>query len=166
MNEDRVKILAMLQEGKINVEEATRLLDATKADSNTRRPASPIAGTQQLEDANGDDAVTPTYAADTDSSTGAFLAGARLDGAKLDGAKLDGAFLLGADLRNADLRDADLRGSFLAFADLYNTNLRGANLNGAFMLFANGSDGDIAGVNWPGAFMPFTRFHQRKVQTV
>ncbi len=136
----------MLQEDKINVEEAMRLLEATEANASIRRPQISVAHTNTLEGEIADEAIIAARTTHTHSSSSAFLAGARLGGAKLDGAKLDGAFLLGADLRDADLRDA--------------------NFNGAFLPFANGSDGDMAGANWPGAFMPFTRFHQRKVQTV
>lgn len=156
MNEDRIKILAMLQEGKITVEEAARLLEATEADAPVSyAPVTRVIPVEAQTEAPPHDAPEDPYA-------GAFLAGARLDGAQLDGAKLAGAFLLGADLRNADLRNADLRGAFLPFADLYNANLRDANLNGAFLPFANGADGDLAGVRLPGAFMPFTRFHRRQ----
>ena len=163
MNEERMKILAMLQEGKITVEEAARLLDVTE--SAPRRPdvvtdAMPVVATAptSLE-------TVPVVSAGTaKSNEGAFLAGARLGGAKLDGAKLAGAFLLGADLRNADLRNADLTGAFLPFADLYNADLRNADLTGTFMPFANGADSNLAGLQLPGAFMPFTRFHGHKMQ--
>lgn len=161
MNEDRVKILAMLQEGKITVDEAARLLEATDADANTPRPAAlPINGiAPKREEAAPHESIE-------NPNAGAFLAGARLDGTRLEGAKLAGAFLLGADLRNADLRNADLRGAFMPFADLYGANLQGANLNGAFMPFANGAEGTLAGISLPGAFMPFTRFHRRQTQLV
>ncbi len=162
MNEDRLKILAMLQEGKITVEEAARLLEATEADTHATPALTPSSNTYLVE---AKTAVPPTHPTEGPFN-GAFLAGARLGGAKLEGAKLEGAFLLGADLRNADLRDADLRGAFLAFADLSNANLRGATINGAFLLFANGAEGDLAGVNLSGAFMPFTRLHHRQPQVV
>lgn len=161
MNEDRLKILAMLQDGKINVEEAARLLEATEAGANPSQRVSHVANPEIVEE--DDDEPMPTRTA-ANYPNSAFLLGAQLDGAKLDGAKLDGAFLLGADLRNADLRDADLTGAFLAFADLYNANLRGANLSGSFLLFANGAEGNLAGINWSGSFMPFTRFHRRQSQ--
>ena len=162
MNEDRVKILAMLQEGKITVEEAARLLEATEADNNANPPLVPSINPRLVEAQTAAPPPNPTEG----PFNGAFLVGARLGGAKLDGAKLEGAFLLGADLRNADLRDADLRGAFLAFADLCNANLRGATINGAFLLFANGAECDLAGVNLSGAFMPFTRLHHRQPQVV
>lgn len=158
MNEDRLKILAMLQEGKITVDEAARLLEATEAGANVS-PAPAASVNTRVVEAKAD--VPPTNATENPFN-GAFLAGARLGGAKLDGAQLDGAFLLGADLRNADLRDADLRGAFLAFADLYNANLRGTTINGAFLPFANGAEGNLAGLNLSGAFMPFTRLHHRQ----
>lgn len=162
MNEDRLKILAMLQEGKITVEEAGRLLEATEADTKGSSSLTPAVNAIRV----APQADVPPSPARENSSDGAFMVGARLTGAKLEGAKLAGAFLAGADLRNADLRNADLRGAFLAFADLYNADLHDANLNGAFMPFANGADGNLAGINLPGAFMPFTRFHGRQMQPV
>lgn len=168
MNEERVKILQMLQEGKLSVEETARLLEATDQDYQlaTPQPTLPIhravEPTLRVVDAtNIDDA-----SAGEPPLAGAFLAGARLDGALLDGACLNGAFLLGADLRNADLRNADLSGAFLAFADLNGADLQGANLNGAFMPFANGANGNLANGNFASAFMPFTRFFRQQAKVV
>lgn len=167
MNEDRLKILAMLQEGKITVEEASRLLEATDSPLRTSRPAATVDATSEIDYRESHIAeIAPETTGNRNATEGAFLAGARLAGAKLDGAKLSGAFLLGADLRNADLRNADLRGAFLAFADFYNADLQNAQLNGAFMPFANGAEGNLAGLNLAGAFMPFTRLHGRQMQPV
>ncbi|MBX3010274.1 MAG: pentapeptide repeat-containing protein [Caldilineaceae bacterium] len=160
MNEERLKILAMLQDGKITVDEAARLLEATEAEPQERHATVAFVQPVVAQAPAAEWAVT----AEVDPCAGAFLAGARLDGALLDGAQLAGAFLLGADLRNADLRGADLRGAFLAFADLYQANLQRANLNGAFLLFANGSEGNLAGLNLAGSFMPFTRLHSRSMR--
>lgn len=162
MNEERMKILAMLQEGKITVEEAARLLDVTE--STPSQPAVVTAAMPVVAAASASLETLPVVSGTANSTEGAFLAGARLGGAKLDGAKLAGAFLLGADLRNADLRNADLTGAFLPFADLYNADLHNADLTGAFMPFANGADSNLAGLQLPGAFMPFTRFHGHKMQ--
>lgn len=169
MNEDRMKILQMLQDGKISADEAARLLEAMEADDlPTRTAVTPVVYTDNVGDKEADenyiDSITPTKTEQSPLAS-AFLLGARLDGAQLDGAQLHGAFLLGADLRDADLRNADLRGAFLAFVDLKGANLYGANLNSAFMPFANGVNGNLANSNFASAFMPFMRFfrHQTKV---
>jgi hypothetical protein len=168
MNEDRLQILGMLQDNKISVEEAARLLEATEQDRQIVHPQSalriPLPADQTVRVVR--DVTDSPEAASEPPLAGAFLAGARLDGALLDGACLNGAFLLGADLRDADLRNADLSGAFLAFADLNGADLQGANLNGAFMPFANGANGNLAKGNFSGAFMPFTRFFRPQAKVV
>ncbi len=168
MNEERVKILQMLQEGKLSIEETARLLEATDQDYQLATPqptlpihraADPAVRVVDATKDNQEASIEPPLA-------GAFLAGARLDGARLDGACLNGAFLLGADLRNADLRNADLSGAFLAFADLNGADLQGANLSSAFMPFANGANGNLANGNFASAFMPFTRFFRPQAKVV
>lgn len=166
MSEDRLRILAMLKEGKISVDEASQLLEAMELDRQGEALPAPVAP-QSVEGTviRIENAVGKAEHSEDSAFAGAFLLGARIDGALTDGANLRGAFLLGADLRGADLRGANLSGVFMPFADLQNADLRNTNLNGAFMPFANGAGGSLANKNLSGAFMPFTRFFRRQQQT-
>lgn len=155
MNEDRMQILEMLQAGKISVDEATQLLEATehpKSGTSTPTPRRIVANLEDEEE-------QPSRAGRTVKSklpemVGTYLDGAKLAGAKLEGANLTGAYLGNADLRGADLRDADLTGTYFERANLRNANLRGATLTGAYLARADFENADLADVDLTGTHIP------------
>lgn len=161
MNEDRMQILEMLQAGKINVDEATQLLEAAerpKAADPSPAPRRPSAHDKSLahdeEETGQSSQPRPAAKSRLPEMVGTYLDGAKLAGAKLEGADLTGAYLGNADLRGADLRDADLTGAYLAGANLRNANLRGATLTGAHLAGADFEEADLAEINLTGAHVP------------
>ena len=67
----------------------------------------------------------------SDTLSGAYLAGANLSGADLMWANLTDANITGANITGADLTDANLTGADLTDANLKGATLSGANLSGA-----------------------------------
>ena len=147
MSEQRLKILEMLSEGKITVDEAQKLLESvSNSGSNANewkreQPFKPYEGIEDEEQTED----KPVIDLSKVKLSGTVLDGANLTGAKLDGANLSGTVLTNANLENADLRDANLSGAVLTDASLKNTDLREANLSGSVMPRI-----DFEGVHHPG----------------
>ena len=167
MSGQQIKILEMLEEGKITVEEAHKLLgalsDSTPGASQREQPFRPYAGVEDEKPEPEPQPEKPTIdLRNLRALPGAIFAGAKTRGARLDGADLTGAILSDADLRNADLRGASLTGTILANADLRDVDLRDANLDGSILEGA-----DFRGVKYPGlqltgVIMPGYRFRGDK----
>jgi len=152
VSEQRVRILEMLAEDKITVDEAQQLLASV---------SDPAAGTseQSFGQEHAGSSFRPYEGIEDEEQTrgklvidlskvklsGTVLTGAILTGAKLDGANLSGTVLEGANLENADLRDADLSGAVLTRVNFKGADLREANLSGTVMPRA-----DFEGVRHPG----------------
>lgn len=131
MNEERMKVLQMLQEGKLSIEEAMRLLEAMES------PAVPLVTTMQpaLVEVVAQPPVVPTVATITPyTETGVIR---RRDPALKLGLNLEGARLLGVNLDHADFQGADLRNLTLIGANLDRVKFRQANLQGRTLLFVN-----------------------------
>ncbi len=133
MNEERLHILKMLEEGKITVEEATQLITAVETSSTVdKNPANPVGSMPKIEIAGEAQPRWDVEADETDEaeSTGSGL---RLPLDKLSGTNFRGAILHGARFEGANLEGAnlhDLTGSNLHDADFRGTNLRGKSLVG------------------------------------
>ena len=151
MNEERMKVLQMLQEGKLSIEEAMRLLEAMESPA-----ASLVATTQpavvqaiaQPTTRVADVAITPYV------ETGvvrrrdpAIKLGLNLEGALLEGANLAGARLLFANLEGVDFRHANLEDVWIVGANLEHANFAGANLQGARLLGVNLDNADFQGAD-------------------
>ncbi|MEZ4862851.1 MAG: pentapeptide repeat-containing protein [Caldilineaceae bacterium] len=149
MNEERMQILQMLQDGKISVDEATRLLEAaekpTTASSFTAsRPklARPVA-----DAGDDDDAEEPT----PKHGRGIRLRWAILENMHFTGANLQGADFAGQDLQGFDFTGANLRGANFQGANCAGIVLTGANLRSANLRDINLTGADLTGANLSGA---------------
>lgn len=166
MNEERMKILQLLQDGKISVDEAMQLLEATTQSQNRFDP--PPARQLSVE-AESDESEEPCPRPampriSLSNLSGAYFGGVKLEGALLDGANLSGAYLGNADLRGADLRNADLSGVHLGGANLHNANLRNANLSGAHLENADFENADLTEVDLSGACIPGVKYRNGTLQ--
>ena len=171
MNEERMQILQLLQDGKISVDEATKLLEATpSAPVDTEPPVAKNgsghnwAGDEDQSDEDSRQSAKGAQGLNLQSLVGVYFGGAQLAGARFQGADLTGAYFGDADLRNADLRDANLTGTYLGNAKLRNANLRGANLTGAYLEHADLEEANLEGVDLTGAYMPGLKYRNGEVE--
>ncbi|RIK44023.1 MAG: hypothetical protein DCC55_03685 [Chloroflexi bacterium] len=148
MNEERMQILRMLQEGRITVEEAARLIAALSTDE----PAVPVSRHTPVSipveeiPPQGSPRVAPLF-------SWAFRYGlfCNLENTRFEGAHLDNAKIWFSNLDSADLRDANLQDAWVVAANLDNANLVGANLEGAKIAASNLDHADLAGADLRGA---------------
>jgi hypothetical protein len=160
MGEQRMKILEMLEAGKITVEEARALLQSV---SGGRRAAVERQREQVFKPYRGVEAEDQESERPVIHLMGGDLSGANLHGTNLKGCRLEGAILAGANLGGANLLDADFRGANLSGANLRNANFEGADLREADLSGANLPNSDFGGVRHPGlnlsgASLPGYRF--------
>jgi len=159
MNEERLHILKMLEEGKITVEEATQLITAVETSSVLdQNSANSVDSTPEIELA----AARPHWDAEADETDEAESAGPGLRlpldnlssthfrGAILYGARFEGTNLFGANLRDANLRQADCREADLTGVNLHGANFQGVDLEDADLTGANLHDADFRGANLRG----------------
>ncbi|MEZ4673897.1 MAG: pentapeptide repeat-containing protein [Caldilineaceae bacterium] len=152
MNEDRLKILQMLQENKISVDEATRLLEAAEmpqptSAARTTRPQ-PIPDAEEAEPASGHRRAIRFQGAVMDRFN---FTGANLEGADFAGQDLQGWDFTGANLRKANLRDANCTGANFTGANLTSADLRNANLTNVSLIGVALRDTLLDGANLSGA---------------
>lgn len=139
MSEERTKILRMLQEGKITVEDAARLIEAIEgaAPGENKPEREPdfhqSQGSGSNEDSDGHESGLRGISFQGVNLHGTHFQGAKFEGIKLGETNLEGANLQDADLRNADLRDANLEGANLQGADFHGADLQGVDLTGVNM---------------------------------
>jgi len=181
MNDEVMRVLQMLEDGKINAGEARQLLEVINrtgaqkksepepADSTSGVgvPLPDIAGivSQALREAFSEverelsqlNISEMMKATGTVTAQGARFAGAKLSNTNLMDAKMDagtrfeGANLRGAVFVDADLRGADLRGANLAFSNFTDANLKNADLRGANMSHSNFVDANFLNADMRGA---------------
>ncbi|MEZ4732537.1 MAG: pentapeptide repeat-containing protein [Caldilineaceae bacterium] len=158
MNEDRMKVLELLQTGKISVDEAARLLEAmdlsASAPAKAEQYASPMDSTPVVAGGRTktkNKLKLPLQLAKDIQLTGATLTGFQFEGADLGRTNFEGADLTNADFRGANLRDAYLGGANLRDANFQNANLKDANLGGGNFKGANFANANLADANLEGA---------------
>lgn len=176
MNEERLKILQMLQDGKITVEEASRLIAVTECPEVAANPVLASTGalanvTPRVEVVNVPPVDEPYrefrlrdllplkfvfgVSMDRTLTEGANFEGAKvlfssLEGANLRHAKLHGAWLVGVSLEGANFEGADLRGAVLAGASFEHADFRGADLRDTVLAAASFENADFRGANLRG----------------
>jgi len=134
MNEERMHILKMLQEGKITVDEASKLIEAIgnkQADgaatllpvTNETRTVTPLA---QRE---------PSLAHFRWSMLNFLFS--NLQGAIVDGGLYEGARIFCSNLEQANLRTGNFQETWVLCANLESANFEGANLEGAKIFASN-----------------------------
>jgi uncharacterized protein YjbI with pentapeptide repeats len=175
MNEDRMAVLRMLQEGKITVDEAAKLISSLgKEPAETRRQAEqrtqPVSfqsnqGKSEPEEGeeSDDTGSAQAWSGGNGSFDGATLTAANLYGAKFEGANFRNADLTGANVQEADFRGANfeganLTGAMLVRANFRNSNFKGVDLTGAMMAGANFQDADLQGCSFTGAMLEGANF--------
>jgi uncharacterized protein YjbI with pentapeptide repeats len=170
MNEERVQILKMLQEGRITVDEAARLIDALSSESEP--PVAPTRGVAipvEVFAANEDkQAETENREPFRYTFMGCNLENARFDGAhtedskiwfsnlenaNLQNAHLQNAWVIGANLEHANLAGAHLEGAKIAGCNLDHANLSGADLRGAVLIGVNLEHAQMRGENLRGRIL-------------
>lgn len=174
MNEERVSILQLLQDGKITVDEAMKLIetpdhatpervDATAADLQAQGepPETPereptAAPPEHWPHQHQQGEQRARFRFPLEKVEFANLRNARFDGANMEGATLNYANFDSVDLRNANCQNTDFTGANLHSANLEGANLQGANLTGANLHStdlrgADLQDADLCGVNLHGA---------------
>lgn len=180
MSDEMMKILQMLEEGKITAQDAHKLLSVISESSQkaptsdqpstvgSRSPSIPLLPDigkivndalreafseveRELENLNIAELVG------TATAQGVRFAGARLSKTNLMDARMDnstrfeGANLEGTVFVDADLRGADLRNANLSFSNFTDANLRHADLRGANMSHSNFVDANLANADLRGA---------------
>jgi uncharacterized protein YjbI with pentapeptide repeats len=144
MNEERMHILKMLQEGKITVDEAAKLIEALgnqpTADvstlipvTNETQPARVVGAAEQLR---------PRFR----WSMLNFLF-SNLEGAIVDGGFYEGARILCSNLNTANLRTGNFQEAWVLCANLESANFEGANLEGAKIIASNLDHADFRGAD-------------------
>lgn len=171
MNEERLRILQMLQAGKITVEEANRLIEATERSVEETTPvlAAPAvlaAVTQPVEIINVEPAEPHTEPRLLGRLALKFIFGVNLDGARTEGANFEGAKVLFSNLDSVNLRNADLRGAWIVAANLDNANFEGADLRGAILAGANFDGADFRGADLRDAILAGANFDSANLRGV
>ncbi len=163
MNDERVKILQMVQEGKISVEEAVRLIKAAEDPEPTQQPpvvpavvdvpivpasehkstiVAPVTAIPVVNTVEPTESVRPVGRLSL-----RFILGVNLDGARMEGANFENAKILFSNLDGAKLRNADFRDAWVVGANLDGANFEGADLRGAVLAGVNLDNADFRGAD-------------------
>lgn len=159
MNEERMQILKMLQEGKITVDEAAKLIEAIdhklSEDVNAtinatiaedvKRVEPVITVTNQAPVASPGEARGPSPMA-LRWSLLTFLF-SNLEGAQIDGGLYQNAKILCSNLNTANLRGGNFEDAWLLCTNLESANFEGANLRGARIFASNLDHADFRGAD-------------------
>jgi uncharacterized protein YjbI with pentapeptide repeats len=146
VNEERMQILQMLQEGKISVDEAAQLIDTL----------SNRAGTATTVPVINEPAVQPAVAAPAVRSAGSQAKGnwsiknvfaSSLGNTIFEGTKLDGGRIWCCNLERANLRNADFTSAWVLGNNLDSANFEGANLNNVKLIGCNLDHADFTGAD-------------------
>lgn len=134
MNEERVQILKMLQEGKITVEEAAKLLEVvSNKQLDEAQPVIPVTNeSQSLTPVVQNEPLQPRYL----WSLLTFLF-SNLEGALVDGGFYENARLFCSNLAQANLRTGNFQEAWVLCSNLEGANFEGANVEGARIFAAN-----------------------------
>jgi len=159
MNEERMQILKMLQDGKITVDEAAKLIEAIdhklSEDVNAtlnvpiaedvKRVEPVITVTNQAPAASPAEARGPSPLA-LRWSLLTFLF-SNLEGAQIDGGLYQNAKILCSNLNTANLRGGNFEDAWLLCTNLESANFEGANLRGARIFASNLDHADFRGAD-------------------
>ena len=145
MNTEQTQILQMLADGKITVDEATKLIDAAAAGQ-----SSTFTTVQESAEER-----KPTFVEEQKptqrSSTGRWTNWANnLDGMLSRGANLEGAFFAANNIESANFENAEAESAKFVASNLENVTFEGANLKGAKILCANLEGANFRNANLEG----------------
>lgn len=155
MNEERMQILKMLQEGKITVDEAAKLIEAIDhklSDGVDAASAEPM-----IEVINQAPAPSPVERQGPAPlalrwSMLTFLF-SNLEGAQIDGGLYQNAKILCSNLNTANLRGGNFEDAWLLCTNLDSANFEGANLRGARIFASNLDHADFRGADLQDAII-------------
>lgn len=178
MKEERTKILQMLSEGKISVEDATALLAA--AESSTLAESTGMASREQK---SADEDYAEIMAASHQGSAREAQASKRavklsranfrggwtnwannLDGMICDGANLDGAFLFANNCDSVNFRDVEAENLKVFATNLDSAVFEGANLRGARILCSNLDKANFRNANLEGVLIFASNFDSANME--
>jgi len=151
MSEERMHILKMLQEGKITVDEAAKLIEAIGHQpaeratmipvNNETQPVTRLAQSEPQREPQSEP-LRPRLLL----SMLTFLF-SNLQGAIVDGGLYDGARIFCSNLDTANLRTGNFQDTWVLCANLESANFEGANLEGARIFAANLEHADFRGAD-------------------
>lgn len=151
MSEEQTKILQMLADGKITVDEATKLIDAATYESTEERKPT-FEEEQKPKQArpagrwtNWANNLTGMYSHNANLDQAFFFAN-NIEDANFCDAEAELAKFFASNLESADFEGANLQGARIFCSNLEGANFRNANLEGVTIFAAN-----FEGVNFEGA---------------
>lgn len=153
MNDEQIRILQLLQDGKITVDEATRLMEAM----DNRRMDRPAMAVPVVNVAPQGETVPYRATSSSQPDRGGIKINlssslfnflfSNLEGAITDQGWFEHAKILFSNLDHANLRKADCRQAWVVATNLEKANLEGANLEGARIFCANLDHADFRGAD-------------------
>ncbi|CAN5868531.1 hypothetical protein BH10CHL1_BH10CHL1_19750 [soil metagenome] len=144
MNEERMHILKMLQEGKINVDEATKLIEALD-NKPTEQISSFVPITNEMQSARNVAQLDQPRLSFRWSMLNFLFS--NLNGTIIDGGDYEGALILCSNLDSANLRTGNFQQTWVLCANLDSANFEGANLQGAKIFASNLDHADFRGAD-------------------
>jgi uncharacterized protein YjbI with pentapeptide repeats len=145
VNEERLQILKMLQEGKISVDEAAQLIEAL---SNR--------GTAAVVPVSNEPVAVPRASATVYTTSSPPPRGnwsvknvfaSNLGNTIFEGTQLDGGRIWCCNLENANLRNANFTGAWVLGDNLDGANFEGANLTNVKLIGCNLDHANFAGAD-------------------
>lgn len=156
MSEEQTKILQMLADGKITVDEATKLIDAagTEIQPSPSADASYVNSSIFDTDENGEERKPAFEEGSKETqgfSTGRWTNWANnLANMDCRGASLDGAFFFASNIEEANFCNAGAEYAKFGATNLEGVNFEGANLRGARIFCANLEGANFRNANLEG----------------
>jgi uncharacterized protein YjbI with pentapeptide repeats len=151
MNEERMQILKMLQEGKISVDEAAQLIEAlSNRDAATVVPVSntlPV-NNETIAAQRAATAVYPQASTAPKSNWSVRnVFASNLGNTIFEGTQIDGGRIWCCNLENANLRNANFTNAWVLGDNLDGANFEGANLTNVKLIGCNLDHADFAGAD-------------------
>ncbi len=144
MNEERMQILKMLQEGKINVDEAAKLIKAIEQ-KQAERVSSLIPVVNEAQSVSLLEANDPSRPIFRWSMLNFLFS--NLKDAIVDGGLYERALIVCSNLEAANLRASNFEDAWVLCANLDSANFEGANLQGAKIFASNLDQADFRGAD-------------------
>jgi uncharacterized protein YjbI with pentapeptide repeats len=167
MNHERIQILKMLQEGKITVDEAARLIAALELPGEKSEPPAPltapaapqpVATPLAVENLAGANKSPLAVHKTVDPWPLKYTLFSNLEGARLDAGNFAGVHIWFSNLDHADLSEADVQDAWIVASNLDGANFAGANLRGAKLLGVNLDGADFGGADLQDAVLIAANF--------
>lgn len=155
MSNERIKILEMLSQGKISVDDAADLIAA--ASSTDLEP--------RVDHELSDRSATAQYTGYSQSWTGTWMNWANnLNGMKCSGANFENAFFVANNLESTNLCHANVEDVKVFATNLDSAIFEGANLRGTKILFSNLDGANFRNANLEGVTIIASNFDSANME--